>query len=106
MDCSASLAMRLRVMMFCQTSMALEIIDRFAGALAAPQRLAGGRAELAEHLGIHGAALRARHLFDTEQRAAGAAGLGRRDAVFPEFAAAVLAHPVGGPGRRQHGADP
>src|SRR5260370_29491502 len=86
-------------------SMTFEIVERFAAAFAAPQRLAGGRAEFRQHLGVLGAALRARHLLHAEQRAAGAGGLRRRDAVRCELAAAVLAHPVGGPGRRQHGAD-
>src|SRR6187399_815031 len=85
--------------------MTLEIIERLAAALAAPQRLAGGRAEFGQHFGMAGAALRARHLLLAEQRAAGTRGLRRCDAVFPELAAAVLAHPVGGPGWRQHGAD-
>ena len=39
-------------------SMTLEIVERFAAGLAAPQRLAGGRAELGQQLGIGGAALR------------------------------------------------
>src|SRR6266404_153507 len=84
-------------------SVTFEIIERLAAALAAPQRLARGRTEFGQHLGIPGAALRARHLLYPEQRAAGATGQRRRDAVLPELAAAVLAHPVGGPGRRQHG---
>src|SRR5260221_13716129 len=85
--------------------MTLEIIERFAAALAAPQRLAGGLSELGKHFGFFRAALRARHLLFAEQRAAAASRLRRRDAVFPEFAAAIVAHPVRGPGRRQHGAD-
>src|SRR5882724_1055509 len=84
--------------------MTFEVVERFAAALAAPQRLAGGRAELRQHLGIPGAALRALDLLYAEQRAAGARGLRRGDAVFPELPAAIVAHPVGGPGRRQHGA--
>src|SRR5665213_4571965 len=85
--------------------MTLEIIEGFAAALAAPQRLAGGRAEFGQHFCFAGATLRARYLLLAEQRAARVRRLRRRDAVFPEFAAAILAHPVGGPGRRQHGAD-
>src|SRR4051794_7325862 len=85
--------------------MTLEIVERLAAAFAAPQRLAGGRAEFGKHLGIVRTALRARHSLLAEQRTAGACGLRRRDAVFPELAAAILAHPVGGPGRRQHGAN-
>src|SRR6202012_4236611 len=86
-------------------SMTLEIIKGFAAALAAPQRLAGGRAEFREQLGVAGAALRARDPLFGEPRAARTRGLRGGDAVFPELAAAVFAHPVGGPGRRQHGAD-
>ena len=63
--------------------MAFEIVERLAAALAAPQRLAGGRTELGQHFGIPGAALRACHLLHAEQRAAGASSLRRRDAVFP-----------------------
>src|SRR4051794_28898674 len=85
--------------------MTLEIIERFAARLATPQRLAGGRAEFGQQLGIPRTALRARHLLLAEQRAARAGSLRRRDAVLAELVAAVLAHPVGGPGRRQHGAD-
>src|SRR5437868_1319326 len=85
--------------------MTLEIVERLAARLAAPQRLAGGRAEFGKHFGIGGAALRTGHLLLAEQRAARTGSLRRRDAVFAEFAAAVLAHPVGGPCRRQHGAD-
>src|SRR5882757_10091713 len=100
MDCFAALAMTLRVMTVTRTSVTLEIIKRFTAALAAPQRLAGGRTELRKHLGIAGAALRARHLLHAEQGAAGACGDRRRDTVVTEFAAPFLAHPVGGPGRR------
>src|SRR5712671_6357419 len=98
-DASASLR-HLRVTI----SMTFEVVERFAAAFAAPQRLAGSRTELRQHLGILGAALRTGHLLRAEQRTAGARGLRRRDAVFPELAAAVVAHPVGGPGWRQHGA--
>src|SRR3981081_189779 len=86
-------------------SMTFEIVERFAATFAAPQRLAGGRTEFRQHFGILGAALRARHLLQAEQRTAAAGGLRRRDAVRFELAAAVFAHPVSGPGRRQHGAD-
>src|ERR1700704_2968940 len=83
-------------------SMTFEIVERLAASLAAPQRLAGGRTEFGEHLGILRAALRTRHLLDAEQPSAPTAGARRRDAVFLELAPAVFAHPVGGPGRRQH----
>src|ERR1700723_2579843 len=85
--------------------MTLEIIKGFTAALATPQRLAGGRAEFGQQFGIFGAALRASHLLLAEQRAAAASSLWRRNALVPGLAAAVVAHPVGGPGRRQHGAD-
>src|ERR1700712_139185 len=88
------------------SSMALEIVEWLAAALAAPQRLAGGRTEFGEHFGIVGAALRARHRLFAEQRAASASGLRRRDAIRFQLATAIVAHPVGSPGRRQHGADP
>src|SRR6266481_10067339 len=80
-------------------SVTFEIVERFSAALAAPQRLARGRTEFGQHLGIPGAALRACHLLHPEQRAAGATGQRWRDAVLPELAATVFAHPVGGPGR-------
>src|SRR5258708_1587479 len=82
------------------SSMTLEIIEWLPATPAAPQRLAGGRAEFGEHFGIVGAALRTRHRLHAEQRAAGASRLRRRDAVFLQLAAAVVTHPVGGPGRR------
>src|SRR5713101_6607704 len=63
-------------------SMTFEIVERFAAALAAPQRLAGGRAEFRQHLGIPGAALRARHLLHAEQRAAGVRGLRRPSSLI------------------------
>src|SRR3954468_23303249 len=85
--------------------MTLEIIEGFAAGLAAPQRLAGGRTEFRQQLGILRAALRARHLLLAEQRAARVRGLRRRDAVGTELVAAVLAHPVRSPGRRQHSAN-
>src|ERR1700744_5105102 len=85
--------------------MTLEIIKGFAAALATPQRLAGGRAEFGQQFGISRTALRARDLLLAEQRAAATSGLRRRNAVFAQLAAALVAHPVGGPGRRQHGAD-
>ena len=66
MDCFASLAMTDITM----ASMTFEIIKRFAAALAAPQRLAGGRAKFGQQLGIPGAALRTGHLLFAEQRAA------------------------------------
>src|SRR3954454_23786333 len=85
--------------------MTLEIVERLAAALAAPQRLAGRRAEFRNHLGIAGSALRTADYLLAEQRAAGAGCLRRRDAVFLQLAAAIVTHPVGGPGRRQHGAN-
>src|SRR5215467_13609145 len=85
--------------------MALEVIERLAAASAAPERLAGGRAEFREQFGILRATLRTLNLLDAEQRPARACGQRRRDAVVFQLAATVLAHPVGGPGRRQHGAD-
>src|SRR5664279_4829432 len=100
MDCFASLAMTAIL----TTLVTLEIVERFAAALAAPQRLAGGRAEFGQHFGILGTALRTRHLLFAEQRAAATARLRRRDAVFPQFPATIFAHPVGGPGWRKHGA--
>src|ERR1700731_264911 len=63
-------------------SMTFEIVERFAAALAAPQRLAGGRTEFRQHFGILGAALRARHLLHAEQRAAGAGGLRRPSSLI------------------------
>ena len=48
MDCFASLAMTVTV----TASMTLEIIERLAAGLAAPQRLAGGRAEFGKHFSI------------------------------------------------------
>src|ERR1700758_4408424 len=104
MDCFVASLLAM-TMWSASRSMTLEIIKGFAAGLAAPQRLAGGRAEFGEQLGIIRAALRARHLLHAEQRAAGACRLRRRDAVLLQFAAAILAHPVRGPGRRQHGAD-
>src|SRR5437763_10505905 len=86
-------------------SVTLEIVERLAAALAAPQRLAGGRAEFGEPFGILRTASRTCDLLHAEQRAARVRGQRRRNAVFPKLAAAVLAYPVGGPGRRQHGAD-
>src|SRR5436309_1974981 len=82
--------------------MTLEIIERLAAAQAAPQRLARGRAELGQYFGVLGAALRARHLLRAEQRASSTPRLRWGNAIFAELAAAVLAHPIGGPGRRQH----
>src|SRR5260370_40378057 len=83
-----------------------EIVDRLAATLASPQRLAGGRAEFREHFGIDGAALRARHLLDAEQCAAGASPLRRGGAVIPELAAADFARPRRGPGPRAPRAAP
>jgi hypothetical protein len=51
-------------------SMTLEIIERFAASLAAPQRLAGGRAEFGQQFGILRTALRTGVLLLAEQRAA------------------------------------
>jgi hypothetical protein len=72
---------------------ALEIVEGFKAVAAAPLRLAGGGAELADAFEIGRAAAGA------TLRAAG--GLGRRDAVFLQPRAALLAQPVGGPGRRE-----
>src|SRR5258707_4850396 len=85
------------------SSVTLEIIERLAAALAAPQRLAGGRAEFGQQFGVLGTALRARHLLLAEQRAARARCLRRRDAVFPELSPPPHAAPCRGPGRRQPG---
>src|ERR1700692_3311663 len=82
MDCFAALAMTV------SCSMTLKIVERFAAVLAAPQRLAGSRTELGQHFGIFRAALRARHPLHAEQRAAGACSQRRRNAVFPQLAAA------------------
>src|SRR6185437_15342444 len=70
--------------------MTLEIIEGFAAGLAAPQRLAGGRAEFRQQLRVGRAALRARNVLHAEQCAARVCRLRRCDAVFPELAAAVL----------------
>src|SRR5215831_15848594 len=86
-------------------SVTFEIIEGLAAAPAAPQRLAGGRTEFGQELGVVRAALRTGDRLHTEQRATRTCRLRRRDAVLLELAAAVLAHPVGGPGRRQYGAD-
>src|SRR5258708_17630776 len=108
MDCFAELVIGWRLAptrwLAMTISMTFEIVERFAAALAAPQRLAGGRTELRQQLGILRAALRTGHLLYAEQRAARASCLRRRDAVFPELAAAVFAHPVRCPGPCQHGA--
>src|SRR5665213_3274375 len=86
--------------------MTFKIIERLAATPAAPQRLAGGRAKFGQYFSIPRAALRASHLLLTKKCAAPRSRLRRRDAVFPELLPALLAHPVGGPGRRQHGAHP
>src|SRR5262245_11681742 len=85
--------------------MTLEVIEGFAAAFAAPQRLAGSRAEFGEQFGVFRTALRASHLLLAEQRTSAGSVDRRRDAVLAQLPPSVLAHPVGGPGRRQHGAD-
>src|SRR5262245_48158066 len=101
MDCFASFAMTaFSVRCRASLSVTFELVEWFTAALAAPQRLAGGRAEFGERLGIDRAALRARHLKLAEQRAPAGAGDRRGDAVFVQLPPAVLAHPVRGPGRR------
>src|SRR5262245_13225688 len=81
---------------------ALEVIERLAAVDAAVQRLAGGRAELAELLGVQAAALRTAHLRGLAEQAALAGAAGRRgDAVVAQRLAALDADPVGGPGRVQ-----
>src|SRR5215510_1603463 len=103
MDCFV--ASLLAMTEFCSTwSMTLEVIEGFAAVLATPQRLAGGRAEFGEQFGVFRTALRAFHLLLAEQRAAAGSVDRRRDAIFPQLPPSVRAHPVGGPGRRQHGA--
>src|SRR3954468_19715369 len=86
-------------------SVALEIVERLAAALAAPQPLAGSRTKFRQQLGIAGAALRTGHHLRAKQRATAVSLLRRRDAVILQLAATVVAQPVRGPGRRQHGAD-
>src|SRR5947209_7202021 len=86
-------------------SVTLEIIERLATVPATPQRLAGSRAEFRQNFSVFGTALRAPHQLHAEQRAAGACGKGRCDAVFLQLAPAVFAHPIRGPGRRQNGTD-
>src|SRR6476659_6387065 len=73
MDCFAALAMTELFGWRSSWSMALEIIERLAAALAAPQRLAGGRAELGQELGVLGTAVRTRDGLLAEQRTAGTA---------------------------------
>src|SRR4051812_22331425 len=85
--------------------MTLEVVEGFAATLAAPQCLARCRAEFREHFGVFRATLRTDDLLFAEQSPAAGAWQRRRNAVFPELAAAGLAHPVGGPCRRQHRAD-
>src|ERR1700758_18793 len=104
MDCFVASLLAM-TMWSASRSMTLEIIEGFAAGLAAPQRLAGGRAEFGQQLGMVRTALRAGYLLHAEQRAARACAHRWRDAVLLQLAAAILAHPVGGPGRRQHGAD-
>src|SRR5581483_4049109 len=83
--------------------MTLEIVEGLAAAPAAPQRLAGGRTKFGKYLGILRAALRTGDALYAEQCAPGARRTWRSNAVFAQLAAAILAHPVGGPGGRQHG---
>src|SRR3954470_11663274 len=73
------------------SSMTLEIVERLAAAPAAPQRLAGRRAEFREQFGIVGAALRTGDDLLAEQRTASTAGLRRCDAIFLQLAAPVVA---------------
>src|SRR3954447_17081590 len=80
-------------------SVTLEIIERLATTPATPQRLARGRAEFRQNFGVFGTALGAPHLLHAEQRAAGACGKGRCNAVFPQLAPSILAHPIRGPRR-------
>jgi hypothetical protein len=53
-----------------KASKTLEIKERLAAAIAAPQRLAGGRTEFGQQFGILRTALRTRDLLLAKQRAA------------------------------------
>ena len=90
-----------------RASVALEVVERLAAGAAAPQRLAGGGAELGQTLRVRASRSAGRRPSSTPNSAPRPApGGGRGDAVFAQLAAAVLGHPVGRPGRRQHGPHP
>src|SRR5712692_9895850 len=81
--------------------MAFEIVEGLGAAAAAVERLARGRAEFGEALGLGRAAARAGHGVGAEEGAARHGALGRCDAVFGELAPAFVAQPVGCRGRRR-----
>ena len=78
-------------------SVAFEAVERLQAGFAAPLRLARGRAEAADFLGVGRAALRA---------FGGCRRVRRSDAVGLEPLPAALGDPVGGPGREEHAFDP
>src|SRR5262245_10733578 len=90
-------------------SQALEIVEWLAAGRAAPQRLAGGRAERRDFCRRRRAAARAGHGLVGKERAAGGAGARCRwgDAAGGELGAALRGDVVRAPGRRQlaHDAD-
>src|ERR1700733_1080829 len=91
--------------MLANLSMTLEIIERLAAALAAPQGLATRRTEFGDHLRVFRSALRTGDFRLRKQRPASAAMRRRCDAIGEQFAPALPAQPIRRPGRRQHDMD-
>src|SRR5262252_853870 len=92
-------------------SVALEVVEGLQARVAAVQRLARRRAELAGDAHVARTAVRACRPAAWQRRPRPSADVGdgdrllrrqsdrRRDAVVTQLALALLAHPVGGPGR-------
>src|SRR5262245_17824201 len=83
---------------------ALEVVERLEAGVAAVERLAGCRAELALERGRRRSAARAGcgHVAPPQVAHAADGARGRRDAVGQQLAAPLLAQPVTRPGRRQY----
>src|ERR1700722_7788720 len=77
---------------------AFELIEGLAAGLATPQGFAGGRSEFRDALDLLGAATGAAQRLLAEQRAARGRMSGGRNAVFQQFRAPLIAHPIRGPG--------
>src|SRR5688572_12281292 len=85
---------------------ALEVVERLATVETAIVRLAGGRAELADTLGVPAAAARTVDDERSKQAARLRDRFGRRrDAEFTQLAATLFGEPVAAPRRREHFVD-